>query len=96
MVTLIIIINRVGPWQRPEINSWFKYFGKLKILPEAQIIFSKPSQVFFLQYLSIDNRIDYEKLKRRENINFFDDLILYEDELDDNGCSKLSVKIVSL
>ncbi len=26
---------------------------------------------------------------------FFDDVILYEDELDDNGCSKLSVKIVS-
>ena len=27
---------------------------------------------------------------------FFDDVILYEDELDDNGCSKLSVKMVNL
>jgi type 2A phosphatase activator TIP41 len=39
--------------------------------------------------------INYEKLKEREQILFFDDVILYEDELDDNGCSKLSAKIVS-
>jgi hypothetical protein len=40
-------------------------------------------------------KINYEKLKEKERIMFFDDVILYEDELDDNGCSKLSVKIVS-
>lgn len=40
-----------------------------------------------------DERIDYAKLKEREAISFFDDILLYEDELDDNGCSKLSVKI---
>ena len=34
-------------------------------------------------------------MKEKEKILFFDDVILYEDELDDNGCSKLSVKIVS-
>jgi len=36
--------------------------------------------------------IDYEKLKIQEKILFFDDVVLYEDELDDNGCAKLSVK----
>jgi type 2A phosphatase activator TIP41 len=39
-------------------------------------------------------KIDYEKLKVKEPILFFDDIILYEDELDDNGVSKLSAKIV--
>ena len=38
-------------------------------------------------------KIDYEKLKIQEKILFYKDVVLYEDELDDNGCSKLSVKI---
>lgn len=42
---------------------------------------------------STDQRIDYEKLKERERILFYKDVVLYEDELDDNGCSKLSIKI---
>ena len=49
--------------------------------------------------------IDYDKLKIQEKILFFDDVrllsgtspgpqvVLYEDELDDNGCAKLSVKM---
>eukprot|EP00095_Tigriopus_kingsejongensis_P002115 maker-scaffold447_size167621-snap-gene-0.42 protein:Tk02115 transcript:maker-scaffold447_size167621-snap-gene-0.42-mRNA-1 annotation:"hypothetical protein DAPPUDRAFT_302576" len=37
--------------------------------------------------------IDYDKLKEREKILFFDEVILYEDELDDNGCSVLSSKL---
>lgn len=40
-----------------------------------------------------EEKIDYEKLKIQEKILFFDELILYEDELDDNGVSKLSIKI---
>lgn len=39
------------------------------------------------------DKINYEKLKEKEKILFFEEVILYEDELDDNGCSKLSVKI---
>ena len=42
-----------------------------------------------------DEKIDYEKLKIQEKILFFDEIILFEDELDDNGVSKLSIKIVS-
>jgi len=38
-------------------------------------------------------RIDYEKLKEKERILFYEEVILFEDELDDNGCSKLSAKI---
>ncbi|KAK7107324.1 TIP41-like protein [Littorina saxatilis] len=37
--------------------------------------------------------IDIEKLKQRERICFYDDIVLFEDELSDNGCSILSVKI---
>jgi len=39
------------------------------------------------------DKIDYEKLKIEERILFYDEVILYEDELDDNGVSKLSTKI---
>ncbi|XP_067675487.1 TIP41-like protein [Haliotis asinina] len=38
-------------------------------------------------------RIDLEKLKVREKIMFYDDVLLFEDELSDNGSSILSVKI---
>ena len=38
-------------------------------------------------------KINYEKLKQQEKILFFDEVVLYEDELDDNGCTKLSVKL---
>ncbi|XP_072231768.1 TIP41-like protein [Leuresthes tenuis] len=38
-------------------------------------------------------RIDIEKLKARENILFFDEVLLFEDELHDHGVSMLSVKI---
>lgn len=39
-------------------------------------------------------RIDIEKLKRQEPILFYDDVILFEDELGDNGTSQLSAKVV--
>ncbi|CDQ73191.1 unnamed protein product [Oncorhynchus mykiss] len=38
-------------------------------------------------------RIDMEKLKAREQIMFFDDVLLFEDELHDHGVSMISVKI---
>jgi len=40
-----------------------------------------------------DMSINYEKLKIQEKILFFDEVVLFEDELDDNGCTKLSVKL---
>lgn len=39
--------------------------------------------------------IDYSQLKQQEKIHFYDDVILYEDELADNGTAMLNVKIVS-
>ena len=39
--------------------------------------------------------IDYSRLKEQERIYFYDDVILFEDELADNGTAMLSVKIVS-
>ena len=41
-----------------------------------------------------DERIDYEKLKKQERIAFYDEVILFEDELADNGVAVFSVKIV--
>ncbi|XP_047462704.1 TIP41-like protein [Mugil cephalus] len=38
-------------------------------------------------------RINMEKLKARESIMFFDEVLLYEDELHDHGVSMTSVKI---
>ncbi|XP_065121097.1 TIP41-like protein [Paramisgurnus dabryanus] len=38
-------------------------------------------------------RIDLEKLKTREQIKFFEDVLLFEDELHDHGVSMISVKI---
>jgi type 2A phosphatase activator TIP41 len=37
--------------------------------------------------------VDVERLKRRDPILFFDEVILFEDELADNGGSLLSVKL---
>ena len=42
-----------------------------------------------------DDRIDYTRLKQQERIHFYDEVILYEDELADNGTAVLSVKLVS-
>lgn len=40
-------------------------------------------------------RINLEKLRAREQIVFFDEVLLFEDELHDHGVSMISVKIVS-
>ena len=38
--------------------------------------------------------IDYDKLRQQEKIFFYDDVLLFEDELADNGSAMLRVKIV--
>lgn len=44
---------------------------------------------------STDSRLDIFKLMRKEKIQFYHDLPLFEDELHDHGISECSVKIVS-
>ena len=41
-----------------------------------------------------DEGINYELLKQHEKIHYYDDIILYEDELADNGIAELRVKVV--
>lgn len=41
-----------------------------------------------------DEKLDYERLKKKEKILFYEDVCLYEDELHDNGDAVLSVKTV--
>ncbi|KAI1762503.1 TIP41-domain-containing protein [Hypoxylon sp. FL1150] len=45
------------------------------------------------EFRPTDKPIPIELLKRRDPILFFDDVMLYESELDDNGISVLSVKV---
>lgn len=47
------------------------------------------------QVSATTEHIDTEKLKAREQIMFFEEVLLFEDELHDHGVSSLSVKIVS-
>lgn len=45
------------------------------------------------QFAPTDKQIPIELLKRRDPILFFDDVMLFESELDDNGISIFSVKV---
>jgi len=47
------------------------------------------------QVSETQERINIERLKTREKILFFEQMMLFEDELADNGCAQLTVKIVS-
>ncbi len=48
-----------------------------------------------MQVCDTEERIDYGRLRQQEKIYFYDEVILYEDELADNGVTVLSAKIVS-
>ena len=52
------------------------------------------NDLYSFQVESTDERIDMEQLKVKEKIYFYEDIILFEDELADNGISKLNVKMV--
>ncbi|XP_023690957.1 TIP41-like protein isoform X1 [Paramormyrops kingsleyae] len=46
-----------------------------------------------MKVMPTTERIDMEKLKAREQIMFFEEVLLFEDELHDHGVSMISVKI---
>ncbi|KAJ1733231.1 Tap42 interacting protein [Coemansia biformis] len=46
-----------------------------------------------LSFAASDAGIDYQKLKVREQILFYDENVLFEDDLGDNGTSQLSYKV---
>ena len=48
-----------------------------------------------IQVQETAERISVEKLQARDRIHFYTDLLLFEDELHDNGCSILTVKVVN-
>ena len=54
------------------------------------------NDLYSFQVESTDERIDMEQLKVKEKIYFYEDVILFEDELADNGISKLNVKMVKI
>lgn len=48
------------------------------------------------EIISTEERINIEKLKEKEKILFYQELMLYEDELHDNGIASSNIKIVSI
>ncbi|KAJ1852950.1 Tap42 interacting protein [Coemansia sp. RSA 720] len=46
-----------------------------------------------LEFTTSSSGIDYERLKVREDILFYDENILFEDDLGDNGTSQLAYKV---
>ncbi|CAG2101705.1 unnamed protein product, partial [Medioppia subpectinata] len=46
-----------------------------------------------VEFAPTDQRIDIERLKRKDEILYYDDVDLFEDELADHGVAKCSVKI---
>lgn len=61
----------------------------------AHIIVARVSHNVCLKASESDEKINTEKLKQRDKIHFYADIVLYEDELSDHGCSLLNVKIVN-
>lgn len=46
-----------------------------------------------LKEVETTEKIDIEKLKKQEKIYFYQDMVLFEDELGDNGIAKMNVKM---
>ncbi|KAI8325116.1 TIP41-domain-containing protein [Martensiomyces pterosporus] len=73
--------------QRGDITEVIKPFDwtfttKYRGTPENGLVFS-----------ASETGIDYQKLMVREDILFYDENVLYEDDLGDNGTSQLSYKV---
>ncbi|GMF19943.1 unnamed protein product [Phytophthora lilii] len=71
------------------------YKGSLQRLTKSEaspVTFSKSEEAAKVE--ATRERIDFEKLKEREPILWFEDVGLYEDELHDHGTSAMSVKVV--
>lgn len=47
------------------------------------------------EFQPTEERINIETLKQKDKILFYQELMLYEDELHDNGISSSNIKIVS-
>ena len=58
------------------------------------LLFYQTSFIFCFKVVETNEKIDIELLKKKEKIYFFEDVILFEDELADNGCALLNVKMV--
>lgn len=46
-----------------------------------------------VEFANESEAINYERLKRKDPIQFYSQLTLYEDELADNGCAQMSVRV---
>lgn len=61
--------------------------------PEPQAPSTTTTRTRSLEVAAVDKSIPLELLRRRDPILFFDEVVLFESELDDNGISVYSVKV---
>jgi len=85
-------------WQmsrRPSDKSIFKrtYDWTFTTDYKGSIVDTQDSASTRFQPQPSDTGIDIALLKRPDPILFFQEVVLYEDELADNGCSQLSVRL---
>lgn len=72
-----------------------EYKGSLKMREEgAQGAEVRGSESMFRIEENTTEKLNLEKLMMREQILFYEEITLFEDELHDNGISNCSVKIV--
>ncbi|KAF3788311.1 TIP41-like protein [Nymphaea thermarum] len=71
------------------------YCGSEAVEPRAEMVMgTKPEgSTGVLHWVDCDDHIDFAALSPKESIHFFDEVLLYEDELADNGVSLLTVKV---
>ncbi|KAI6213293.1 hypothetical protein M3Y94_00133700 [Aphelenchoides besseyi] len=93
---LIISIYRMSWWKR--VRRGKKSHGKS--LPQVSSPFDWTYTSEYTGTLAdgirvekTNDKIDIEKLKRPDPLLFYDAIQLYEDELADNGCAEMTVKV---
>ena len=68
----------------------------IRVVNKLNSQFSSSGLLLYFQISETTERINIEKLKAHERIHFFQDLLLFEDELGDNGDSNMNVKVVRI
>ena len=88
---MLLNLGERGSFTNEKIISTVPIFQNVRFAPVV-LLFCH----CFTQVTSTEERIDVEKLKQHDKIHFYADIMLFEDELHDCGCSILNVKIVSI
>ncbi|GMM29650.1 Tip41 protein [Martiniozyma asiatica (nom. inval.)] len=91
----LIKVAYANEWFKPRQNKHAGSEVKMEVYKPFDWTYSNEYKGTTLigNWIETDNDIPMDKLLQNNPILFYDDMILYEDELADNGCSLLNVKI---